>query len=72
MNKEYHSIADCSRLLGVAEHKINYAHRNGKVPEPKLRVAGKRIYNATELKGLARYFAVTVDSANKEAPCSNS
>jgi DNA-binding transcriptional MerR regulator len=67
---QFYSIADCSRLLGVAEHRINYAHRNGKVPEPKLRVAGKRIYQAPDLKRLVQYFGAALTLANKEARCS--
>jgi hypothetical protein len=70
MKNEFYSISDCSRLLGgVAEHRINYAHRTGKISEPKLRVAGKRIYSAAELKGLAHYFGVTLDSATKGESC---
>lgn len=73
MNKEFYSIADCVRAMGgaVSESRINYAHRNGKVPEPKLRVGGSRIYSKPELLKLSHYFGVTIDSASKGEACSS-
>ena len=62
---QYYSIADCSRLLGVAEHRINYAHRTGKLPEPHLRIGGCRAYSGTEVKNLCQYFGAALDSASK-------
>ena len=56
--KQFYSITDCSRLLGVQEHRIAYAHRTSKLPEPKIRVAGKRVYSPAELRRMAAYFQV--------------
>ena len=54
--KQFYSITDVSRLLGVQEHRIAYAHRTGKLPEPKIRVAGKRVYSLADLRRMATYF----------------
>ena len=50
MPQQLLSTTDCSRRLGVQEHRIQYAHRSGRVPEPELRVAGKRIYTDADLR----------------------
>lgn len=57
MQKLY-SIRDCGRLLGVAPHRIAYAHTQDKLAEPKLRVANKRIYTLDDCQRVARYFGV--------------
>jgi len=56
--KQFYSITDCSRLLGVQEHRIAYAHRTGKLAEPKIRFAGKRVYSPADLRRMAAYFQV--------------
>ena len=56
--KQFYSLTDCSRLLGVKEHRVAYAHRTGKLPEPKIRVAGKRVYSPADLRRMAAYFQV--------------
>jgi hypothetical protein len=58
--KTFYSITDCSRLLGVEEHRIAYAHRANKLPEPKIRFAGKRVYSRRDLRRLADYFGVEI------------
>ena len=57
-HKQFYSITDCSRLLGVQEHRIAYAHRAGKLAEPKIRFAGKRVYSNADLRRMAAYFQV--------------
>ncbi len=52
------SIRDVARRLGVAAHQIGYAHVQGKLAEPKLWVAGKRVYTAADLRRVAAYFGV--------------
>ena len=56
--QQFYSITDCSRLLGVQEHRIAYAHRTGKLPEPKTRFVGKRVYSNADLRRMAAYFQV--------------
>jgi DNA-binding transcriptional MerR regulator len=59
--KPFYSITDCSKLLGVQEHRIAYAHRISKLAEPKMRFAGKRVYSAADLQRVAKYFRVPVE-----------
>jgi DNA-binding transcriptional MerR regulator len=54
MNQLYSTI-DVARLLQVAEHRINYAHRAGKLPEPNV-IAGKRIYTTNDVARVREYF----------------
>lgn len=51
------SIRDVGRRLGVAPHKIAYAHTQERLPEPRFRVAGKRIYTPNDFEKVAAYFA---------------
>jgi hypothetical protein len=59
------SLRDCARRLGVASHRIAYAHENGLLPDVGVRVAGKRIYTTADLKRVAEYFGIKLDEANK-------
>jgi len=51
------SIRDVGRRLGIAPHKIAYAHTQERLAEPQFRVAGKRIYTAEDVQRVAGYFA---------------
>ncbi len=53
-----YSTIECARLLGVAEHRLNYAHRIGRLPAPKQTIAGKRIYTPNDIARAAAYFRV--------------
>lgn len=65
-DQQVYSIAQVSRLLGVAEHRVNYVHRTGKVLPPEI-FAGRRMYCWADVQQLARHFGVTL---GKEArPC---
>ena len=64
MNKQLYSTVDLAKLLGVAEHRIAYAHRCGKLAEPKLKVAGKRIYSLADAKRVAKYFGVDLENTD--------
>ncbi len=50
-----YSTIDVARLLDVAEHRIAYAHRANKLPEP-LVIAGKRIYTEKDVALVREYF----------------
>ena len=56
-NRKHWSIREVAALTGIAEHRISYAHRSGKIPEPN-HVAGKRIYSRAEVNRIANYFGV--------------
>ena len=54
----HYSTTDLAKLAGIAEHRITYAHRCGKLAEPELKVAGKRIYSEADIRRVVRYFGV--------------
>lgn len=60
MTKELYSIRDCGKLIGVAPHKIAYAHTQDRLPEPKFRVANRRVYTLDDCRRVARYFGVKI------------
>ncbi len=57
MTDQLFSIRDCGKLVGIAAHKIAYAHSQERLAEPRFRVAGKRIYTAADVQRVAKYFA---------------
>jgi 2-hydroxychromene-2-carboxylate isomerase len=59
MNKLF-SIRDCGRLIGIAPHKIAYAHSQDRLAEPKLRFAGKRVYTWQDCRRVAKHFGVEI------------
>ena len=64
MQKQLYSITDLAKVIGVAEHRIAYAHRCGKLDEPKLKVAGKRIYSDADVERVAKHFDVDLENTN--------
>jgi DNA-binding transcriptional MerR regulator len=64
MPKQLYSITDLAKLLGVAEHRIHYAHRCGKLAAPTFMVAGKRVYTESDLKRVAKHFDVDLENTN--------
>ncbi len=63
---QFFSMSDCARLLEVAEHKIVYAHRCGKLPEPKFRLSNRRAYTKNELEAMAAYFGRRAEEIDEE------
>ena len=57
MVEELLSIRDVGKVVGVAPHQIAYAHSQERLPEPRYRVAGKRIYTGEDVQRVAAYFA---------------
>lgn len=64
MTKQHFSTIDLAKLIGIAEHRIAYAHRCGKLAEPQLKVANKRIYTKADAKRVAKYFGVALGITN--------
>ncbi len=61
------SLQTVSRLLGVRPHRIEYALSNQIVAEPKLRLAGKRIFSEADRRRLAAHFKVKLPAAEAVA-----
>ena len=55
--KKHWSIREVAALTGIPEHRIAYAHRSGKLPEPN-HIAGKRIYSRIDIARIRKQFAI--------------
>lgn len=53
MQKELYSLSDVADLLKVKPHRILYLLSIRAVPEPRLRVAGKRLWTLAEISPLS-------------------
>ena len=61
------SLHDCARLLQVQSYRIQYAYAHGRVPEPQLRVAGRRLFTPDDVRRLAKHFCVTLPETEAAA-----
>ena len=52
-----YSLKDVAALVGVKPHRIEYALKNGYLPEPAERVTNRRIFTTTDLQAAMVYFA---------------
>ena len=50
-------LNEVAKIVGVKAHVIAYAISAGNLPEPKLRIAGKRIFSTKEVEAIKTYFA---------------
>jgi hypothetical protein len=57
-------LHEVSQRLGIIAHRLVYAIMSGKVPEPKLRINNKRIFQSDDVKRLADHFGAKL---SKEA-----
>jgi hypothetical protein len=62
-------LSDVARLMKKRPHQITYAITSGLLPEPEMRIGGRRVFQAEDVERIARYFGVRL---KKEAPCKNS
>ena len=56
-----YSMREASRILKAASWRINYLLANGQVPEPKLRLAGRRVFTVADLQRLAESLSTVPD-----------
>jgi DNA-binding transcriptional MerR regulator len=56
--KTHMSLKDVARLLKVKPYRVTYALTTGLVPEPTLRISNKRIFQAEDVRRLAKHFGV--------------
>jgi DNA-binding transcriptional MerR regulator len=68
MGKMY-LLSDVARLMNKRPHQITYAITSGLLPEPKVRMGGRRVFQEEDVQRIAQYFGVRL---RKEAPCRNS
>jgi len=56
MDQNIMLLGDAARHLGVKCYRIEYALKTGLVPEPLLRIAGKRIFQSEDIARLSAHF----------------
>lgn len=49
-------LNEVAKIVGVKSHVIAYAISAEHIPEPRLRIAGKRIFSAKEVEAIKKYF----------------
>lgn len=60
MPQKLKTTVEVANWLQIEEHKLNYAMRIGRLPQPKLRMAGRKLFTAREIKKVAEFFGVQV------------
>ncbi len=61
------SMQDCARVLNIQSYRIQYAYAHDRLPEPRLRIGGRRVFTSEDLQRLAKHFGVTWPSAEAAA-----
>jgi DNA-binding transcriptional MerR regulator len=52
-----YSLKDVAALVGVKQHRIEYALKNAYLPEPAERITNRRIFTEADLQAAKKYFA---------------
>lgn len=60
-------LNEVAKIVSVKGHVIAYAISAGHIPEPKLRIAGKRIFSAKEVEAIKKYFENRPEKNKREA-----
>ena len=61
------SMGECARLLRVQSYRIQYAYAHDRLPEPRLRIGGRRVFGPEDVQRLAAHFGVTLPAAEAAA-----
>jgi hypothetical protein len=61
------SMQDCARLLQIQSYRIQYAYAHDRLPEPRLRIGGRRVFTLEDLQQLATHFGVTLPESKMTA-----
>ena len=67
MTKMY-LLSDVARIVRKRPHQITYAITSGLLPEPKVRMGGRRVFQEDDIERITQYFGVRL---RKGAPCQN-
>ena len=54
---EQMSLKDVARLLGVKAYRVEYLLAHGHVPEPQLRISGRRVFSASDLEVIRKHLS---------------
>ena len=58
------SLKDVVKQLGVQGYQIQHAYITGVVPEPKLRISGRRVFEPADIKRLAKHFGIELKAGS--------
>ena len=61
------SLKDVVKQIGVQGYQIQHAYITGAVPEPKLRISGRRVFEAADVQRLATHFKVKIAATEAAA-----
>ena len=53
-------LNDVARLMKKRPHQITYAITSGLLPEPEMRIGGRRVFLDEDIQRIAQYFGVRV------------
>ena len=69
--KQHYLLGEVSRVLGRKPHQIVHLLTSGKIPEPQVRIANKRLFVLEDVERLARHFRVSPNWSVVEVTPSN-
>jgi len=69
--KQHYLLGEVSRVLGRKPHQIVHLLTSGKIPEPQVRIANKRLFVLEDVERLARHFRVSPNWSAVEVTPSN-
>ena len=61
------ALKDVCKVIGVQPYRVQHAYSIGAVPEPKLRISGRRVFEPIDLKRLAKHFGVEIKAERSVA-----
>ncbi|MBI2806076.1 MAG: hypothetical protein HYX68_13935 [Planctomycetes bacterium] len=65
------STKDCIRLLQIPEHRLVYAYRTGKLPEPSFIIGGTRVFTKDDVRRVAVYFGIDLRKLDAQGETQN-
>jgi MerR HTH family regulatory protein len=57
--KEHYLLGEVAKILGRKPHQITHLLATGKIPEPAMRIANKRLFTTEDIGRLTRHFGVS-------------
>ena len=62
------SLKDVSHLLNVKAYRIEYLLAHEIVPEPSLRISGRRVFTPEDVRRLAEHFKIKLPETEATEP----
>lgn len=65
------STKQCCHYLAIPEHRLVYAYRTGKLPEPSFMIGGTRVFTKDDVRRVADYFGVDLRQLDTQGETQN-